>query len=148
MINGPNLNLLGSRQPEIYGTADLSAVQEKLEDLASELDIEVQLFQSNSEGEIIDAIHRAADEAEGIIINPAAYTHYSIAIRDALQAVKVPAVEVHISSIHSREQFRSISVTAPACAGGIWGMGIDGYCLALRALAGMTARERTPETSQ
>ena len=134
VINGPNLNLLGQRQNDIYGKLTLSDIEQQLKEKADELDVEVVVHQSNSEGDLVDIIHQAGVEAEGIVVNPAAYTHYSIAIRDALSAVDIPAVEVHISSIFSREKFRRESVTAPACMGGVWGFGPDVYQWGLQAL--------------
>lgn len=131
IINGPNLNLLGKRQPEIYGTMSFDDV---LESIREEHPFEeIGYFQSNSEGAIIDEIHRLGYEVEnckGIVINPGAYAHYSIAIADAISSVKVPVVEVHISNIHAREEFRHKSVTAPSCRGVICGLGMDGYRLA------------------
>ncbi len=133
VIHGPNLNLLGMREPEIYGTVTLQEINQRLLTEAETFDIKLEIIQSNSEGEIIDAIHRALSY-DGIIINPAAYTHYSLAIYDALRAVKLPTVEVHLSQIHDREEFRSRSVIAPACIGQISGFGFNSYLLALRAL--------------
>lgn len=134
VINGPNLNMLGKREPEIYGGETLSDVYEKIEKAAQRLECQVEFFQSNIEGEIINAIHKTYEGYTGIIINPAAFTHYSYAIFDALKSVKTPAVEVHISNIHKREEFRHKSVTAPACLGQICGLGTDGYIYALEAL--------------
>lgn len=134
VINGPNLNLLGQRPAHIYGELTLEEIQKRLESTARELDVELRFIQSNSEGAIVDAVQRAGREGDGIIINPAAYTHYSIAVRDALEAVSTPALEVHISSIYAREEFRRVSVTAPACRGGVWGLGADSYVWALHAL--------------
>lgn len=133
VIHGPNLNLLGTREPEIYGTLTLSEINEKLMAEAETFGVELEIIQSNCEGEIIDAIHRSSG-CQGILINPAAYTHYSIAIYDALRAVKRPTVEVHLSQIHSREEYRSRSVIAPACIGQISGFGYKSYLLGLRAL--------------
>lgn len=135
VINGPNLDFLGIREPGIYGTAGYSELEDAIEKHAEELGVEVVVLQSNSEGDIIDYIHYAAGSADGIIINPAAYTHYSYAIADALAAVALPAVEVHISNIHKREEFRHKSVTAPLCIGQICGLGFKGYTLAMDFLA-------------
>lgn len=134
VIHGPNLNLLGEREPEIYGTLTLDEINRRIRDEAAELGIEVRCFQSNSEGAIIDAIHGARREADAIIINPGAYTHYSVAIRDALAAVALPAIEVHLSNVHAREEFRRHSVIAPVVRGQIVGLGVQGYLLALRGL--------------
>lgn len=133
VIHGPNLNLLGLREPEVYGSHTLEEIDEALRALAAELGVEVRISQHNGEGEIVEAIHACLDWADAIIINPAAYTHYSIAIRDALQAVRLPVIEVHLSNIHAREPFRHHSVVAPIAYGVIAGFGIDSYLLALRA---------------
>jgi 3-dehydroquinate dehydratase-2 len=135
IINGPNLNLLGKREPEIYGKLTLTDIENEIKKLATELKVEVSFFQSNHEGEIVDAIGKAKDKFNGIIINPAAYTHTSVAIRDALAAVDVPAIEVHISNVYSREDFRHHSFISPVCIGQIAGLGIDGYLFALKKLS-------------
>ena len=135
LINGPNLQLLGVREPSIYGNVTLPQIVEDLRNRASAQGVELADFQSNSEGVIVDRIAAAlTDGTEGIIINPAAYTHTSVAIRDALAAVKIPAVEVHLSNVSSREEFRNKSLTAPVCRGVIAGFGAQGYRLALQAL--------------
>jgi len=134
VINGPNLNLLGDREKENYGEITLSKINEELSNLAAELGVEIDFFQSNFEGEIVDKIQKAKDNFDGIIINPAAYTHTSIAIRDAILAIKTPAIEVHLSNIHAREEFRQKSFVAPVCIGQIAGFKKDSYTLALRAL--------------
>ncbi|MGP6147321.1 type II 3-dehydroquinate dehydratase [Jeotgalibaca sp. A122] len=135
VINGPNLNFLGIREPDIYGQLTLADINDKIATFAKENDHEASFFQSNSEGEIIDAIQAAHHENfDGIIINPGAYTHYSYAIHDALKSVTPPAVEIHLSAVHTREEFRKISVTAPACVGQISGFGADGYILGMIAL--------------
>lgn len=133
VIHGPNLNLLGFRQPTIYGELTLDQINDKIQSLARELELEVKISQSNHEGEIVQAIQDCADWAEVIIINPGAFTHYSIAIRDALQAVRLPVIEVHLSNIYAREQFRHHSVIAGAAYGQITGFGATSYLLALHA---------------
>jgi len=135
VINGPNLNLLGDREKENYGEISLDSINDELKALASELNTEIEFFQSNTEGEIVDKIQNAKGIFDGIIINPAAYTHTSIALRDALLAVKIPTVEVHLSNIYAREEFRKNSFTAPVCVGQISGFKKDSYTLALRAIA-------------
>ena len=135
VINGPNLNFLGIREPAQYGTENYATLCSRLEELAAEKGDTLSIFQNNSEGAIIDRIQAAySDGTEGIIINPGAYTHYSYAIRDALASITVPKIEVHISNIHKREEFRHTSVTAPVCDGQIVGLGINGYFLAVEAL--------------
>ena len=135
VINGPNLNFLGIREPAQYGTENYASLCEKLQKAAAKKGDELSVFQNNSEGAIIDRIQEAySDGTEGIIINPGAYTHYSYAIRDALASITVPKIEVHISNIHKREEFRHTSVTAPVCDGQIVGLGIKGYLLAIEAL--------------
>ena len=131
VINGPNLNLLGSREPEIYGKSGYDALISRIRESAASMNVEVECMQSNHEGAIIDAIHKAKGSFDGIIINPGAYTHYSYAIRDALASVDIPKVEIHISDITSREEFRKISVTAPVCNRQIYGQGLDGYLQAI-----------------
>ena len=134
VINGPNLNMLGIREPGVYGNQSYADLEAYIENCAEGMGIEATVLQSNSEGEIIDFIHHALGNYDGIVINPGAYTHYSYAIHDALSSVKIPAVEVHISNIHKREEFRHKSVTAPACIGQICGLGFRGYTLALEYL--------------
>ena len=135
IINGPNLNLLGTREPEIYGALTLSAMEDMIRACAAGCGCAADFFQSNCEGAIIDALHAAAGMYGGIIINPGAYSHYSYAIADALRAVPLPAVEVHLSNIAARERFRKISVTAAACVGSVSGLGAEGYLAAVRYLA-------------
>ncbi|HEY6875538.1 MAG TPA: type II 3-dehydroquinate dehydratase [Candidatus Dormibacteraeota bacterium] len=135
VVNGPNLNLLGKREPEIYGTDTLADLNDRVRGRARELGVEVALFQSNSEGEIIDFLQKEAPGALGVIINPGAFSHYSLALYDCLQALGLPVVEVHISNIHAREEWRSHSVTARAARGVITGLGFTGYELALEYLA-------------
>ncbi len=135
VINGPNLNLLGTREPEVYGTATLSDLDEMCAAWGSELGLTVSTFQSNHEGAIIDRVHAAAGNADGIVLNAGALTHYSYALYDALVAVGLPTVEVHISDIHAREEWRRRSVIQPACLTQISGEGLDGYRRALAILA-------------
>lgn len=134
IINGPNLNRIGKREPDIYGHETLEDVEKELTRVAKENDVTLDFFQSNTEGFLIDRIHEAADDGTtGIIFNPGAFTHYSIALRDAVASIEVDVIEVHISNIHSRESFRQKSVIAPVCIGQLTGFGTDGYTLALQA---------------
>lgn len=135
VIHGPNLNLLGEREPAVYGSTTLGEINAALAALGDELGVQVETMQSNHEGAIIDAIHAARHRHGAILINPGAYTHYSIAIRDALAGVEVPAVEVHLSNVHRREEFRRTSVIAPVVVGTIAGFGAESYFLGLRAAA-------------
>ena len=133
VLNGPNLNLLGKRQPKIYGKATLAEIEQKVRALAQELKVEVDFRQSNSEGELVTWIQQAVGKFGAILINPAAYTHTSLAMRDAISAVGIPVIEIHLSNIHAREEFRHKSLIAPVCRGQILGFGVDSYLLALEA---------------
>ena len=135
ILNGPNLNLLGKRQPHIYGHETLADVERDCRALAAELGVEIRFHQSNREYEIIDWIHEARDIAAGIVINPAAFTHTSVAILDALNTFDAPVIEVHISNVHAREDFRHHSYLSAIATGVIVGLGVQGYLLALRYLA-------------
>ena len=137
IINGPNLNLLGLREPDLYGNQTLEQINTDLKNIADENGVKLELFQSNSEGAIIDKIQSAYGEFRFIIINAGALTHYSIAIHDALKAVNIPVIEVHLTNIYAREDFRSHSFISPVATGGVFGMGPAGYEMALRAAINM-----------
>lgn len=139
VVNGPNLNLLGKREPGLYGHTTLEEIEARMKALGLDLGLKLEFVQSNSEGVLVDAVQAAAGRAAAIIINAAAYTHTSIALRDAIKAVGLPTVEVHLSNIHAREEFRQTSLTAPVCRGVIAGFGAEGYLLALRAVASLLA---------
>ena len=134
LIHGPNLNLLGDREAEIYGRDSFDEINRKIKERSVQLGMDLRIFQSNHEGEIVDAIQDAREWADAVVINPAAFTHYSYAIRDALTAIRLPVVEVHISNIHAREAFRRRSVISPVVVGQIVGIGPYGYVLALDAV--------------
>jgi len=141
ILNGPNLNLLGSREPEIYGKTTLAEVEQSCRDLGSKRGLEIEFLQSNHEGQLIDWIQDAGKKSQGILINPGAYTHTSIAIRDALSAVQVPVIEIHLSNIHRREPFRHRSYVSQVATGVICGFGPAGYVLGLQALVGLSSSE-------
>ena len=134
VIHGPNLNLLGQREPSVYGATALEEINKRLSEYAAAHGAELQIMQSNHEGEIIDALHRARGWADGIVINAGAYTHYSYAIRDAIAGIGIRTVEVHLSNVHAREPFRHTSVIAPVCCGQIAGFGWRSYILGISAL--------------
>ena len=140
LINGPNLNLVGKREPAIYGALTLEDIQNELSNLASKLDVKLKFFQSNSEGEIIDCIQNTSNTIQGILINAGAYTHTSIAIRDALLGVAIPYVEVHMSNIYSREEFRQRSFLSDKALGLVCGFGANSYHLALRGIVSYLKR--------
>lgn len=137
VIHGPNLNLLGRREPGIYGRTTLTQINAQLQELAGKMDVELRIVQSNHEGEIVSFIGDNADWADGIVINPAAYTHTSVAIRDAIAAVGLPTVEVHLSNVFSREEFRHFSYISPVATGVICGFGAESYILAVKAIIGV-----------
>jgi len=146
LIHGPNLNLLGKREPKIYGTSGLDEINARMKRIAEENEAELRVLQSNSEGVLIDAIHEAGDWADGIVINPGAYGHYSYALRDALSAVSLPAIEVHLSNIFAREEFRYTSVIAPVVIGCVTGLGWRSYACGLQSLIGILQdREASPK---
>src|SRR5271166_4766201 len=137
VLHGPNLNALGTREPQTYGSTTLEQIDRAIRELAVSLSLDVTIEQHQGEGELIAAIHKAAAAGSAIVINPAAYTHYSYAVRDALAAVSVPKIEVHLTNIYAREPFRRRSVVAPVVHGTVAGFGVDSYLLALRAVAGL-----------
>jgi len=147
VIHGPNLNLVGQRDPQVYGRLTLIEIDARLQAYAIEAGVELRTFQSNHEGAIIDAVQQAAGWADGLVINPGAYTHYSYAIRDAIASVNLPTVEVHLSNIYAREPFRHSSVITPVCIGQVTGFGWQSYRLGLEALIGWLETHITPTSN-
>ena len=143
IIHGPNLNLLGEREPEIYGKATISNINDAINELASNLNIQTKIFQSNHEGSIIDFLHENRKWAHGVVINPGAYTHYSYAIHDAIAAIQLPTVEVHLSDIHHREGFRRISVIKEVCITQISGKGVNSYLEGIQYLRNFLSEENS-----
>ena len=141
ILHGPNLNLLGARETGIYGEVTLEEIDRRLRQAGEEMGLELRSFQSNSEGALIDALHEARSWAAGVVFNPAGYTHTSVALRDAVAAIRLPVVEVHLSNVYAREEFRHESLIAPVCAGKITGFGWRSYLLGLVALAGIIQGE-------
>jgi 3-dehydroquinate dehydratase-2 len=142
LINGPNLNTLGQREPAIYGSVTLAQIEDRVRQRAQALGADISSFQSNNEGEILDFLQKEADDADGLLINPGALTHYSLALRDALETTKLPFVEVHISNIYAREEFRHHSVLAELAVGQVSGLGWRGYLAALESLVGILKERR------
>jgi 3-dehydroquinate dehydratase-2 len=144
VLNGPNLNLLGTRETDVYGTATLDSIVADIRAVASEHGVEVYDIQSNSEGELIDALQEARTRADGVIFNPGAFTHYSIALRDAIASISVPVVETHLSNVHAREEFRRTSVVSAVCLGVVTGFGGDSYLVAFEALRRHLQHQASP----
>jgi 3-dehydroquinate dehydratase-2 len=142
VIHGPNLNMLGLREPEIYGTTNLEMLNQDLRAKAESLDLKIEIMQSNHEGQIVDFLHQNYQELAGVVINPGGLTHTSVVLRDALASIRLPVIEVHISNIHRREEFRKKSITAEAAVGQITGLGVYGYLLALEGLKDVLRKEK------
>jgi 3-dehydroquinate dehydratase-2 len=142
VIHGPNLNMLGLREPEIYGTTNLKMLNQDLKAKAEEINLEIEIMQSNHEGEIVDFLHQNYEKLDAVIINPGGLTHTSVVLRDALASVRLPVIEVHISNIHRREEFRKKSITAEAAVGQITGLGVHGYLLALEGIKEVLRKEK------
>jgi 3-dehydroquinate dehydratase-2 len=142
-LNGPNLNLLGTREPEVYGRETLAEIEKKVQGRAKQLGVEAEFRQSNSEGELVTWVQQAKERFQVIVINAAAYTHTSIALRDALVAVGIPAIEIHLSNVHSREDFRHTSLLAPVCVGQISGFGVNSYILAVEASINVNGSQKS-----
>lgn len=147
LLNGPNLNLLGEREPNIYGSETLEIIVQRACEYAQSLGIELRHVQSNHEGALIDALHEAREWADGVIVNAGAYTHTSIALRDAISAVQLPVIEVHLSNIYAREPFRHISLIAPVCIGSISGFGVESYLLAIHAMSLILTKRESGDSS-
>jgi len=143
VLHGPNLNLLGEREPEVYGRLTLEELDRRLLEAGKELGLEVRSYQSNNEGALIDALHEARLWASGVVFNPGGYTHTSVALRDAVTAIGIPVVEVHLSNVYGREEFRHQSLISPVCVGKISGFGWRSYLLGLQALAGIIQDQRS-----
>jgi 3-dehydroquinate dehydratase-2 len=147
-LNGPNLNLLGTREPEHYGRATLADIEAGVRKRAKELGVEIDFRQSNTEGELVTWIQQSKDKFDALVINPAAYTHTSVALRDAIAAVALPTIEIHLSNIYAREEFRQKSLIAPVCKGQISGFGADSYVLALEAAVTDNGTPKSPKTKR
>jgi 3-dehydroquinate dehydratase-2 len=143
ILHGPNLNLLGTREPEVYGSLSLDDINNKLVELGKQLNVEVKCVQSNHEGALIDALHEARTSMDGVVFNPGGYTHTSIALRDAISAIKIPVIEVHLSNVYAREEFRHVSMISAVCKGKVVGLGWRSYTLGLRALVDLLTETQT-----